>query len=43
MTPRAVRRGLTAGAVVLILLATFSLYARPELMMKLANHLWACF
>lgn len=32
------------GAVCLgALLATFSLYARPELMMKLANHLWACF
>jgi hypothetical protein len=43
MSPLFVRRGLVAGVAVLILLATFSLYARPELMMKLANHLWACF
>lgn len=43
MTSFALRRGLMAGVAVLILLATFSLYARPELMMKLANHLWACF
>ena len=31
------------GAVLCVLLAVFSLYARPDFMLTLANEVWSCF
>ena len=42
MTSRA--RKLTAYATAVgVLLAVFALYARPEIMVALADQMWACF
>lgn len=46
MTPRQrqfLRQGLTWGVVLLVLLAVFALYSRPDFLMTLADQLWACF
>ncbi|WP_298824764.1 hypothetical protein [uncultured Piscinibacter sp.] len=37
------RRPLAWTAVGLVLLLVFATYLRPDLMMTLANQLWACF
>ncbi|MEP6791816.1 MAG: hypothetical protein ABI907_10615 [Ramlibacter sp.] len=31
------------GAAIVVLLAVFALYTRPEMMVTLADQLWACF
>jgi hypothetical protein len=31
------------GAVTVVLVATFLLYARPDFVVQLANQVWACF
>ena len=36
-------RWLSAVAAVAALLGVFSLYARPEFLMDLADRLWSCF
>lgn len=42
MSPRT-RRLLAYGAAVATLLAVFSLYTRPAVMVALADQVWACF
>ncbi len=42
MTPRT-RKGLAYGVAVVALLAVFALYSRPDVMVTLADQLWACF
>jgi hypothetical protein len=37
------RKLLAYGAAVAVLLAVFALYTRPEVMVALADQLWACF
>jgi hypothetical protein len=37
------RKLLAYGAAVAVLLAVFALYTRPEIMVTLADQLWACF
>jgi len=37
------QRILAWGAVVLVLLAVFMLYTRPDFLVTLADQLWACF
>jgi len=39
----AVLRFLAYGLALLVLLAVFSLYLRPEFMVSLAEQVWACF
>ena len=34
---------LAAAAAVLVLLAVFALYLRPDFMLTLADQIWACF
>lgn len=36
-------RLLMGGASLLVLMAVFSLYTRPEFLMTLAGQLWSCF
>ena len=38
-----VRKLLAYGAAVTALLAVFALYTRPEIMITLADQVWACF
>jgi len=38
-----VRKLLAYAAAVAVLLAVFALYTRPQLMVTLADQLWACF
>jgi len=42
MTPR-LRKLLAWGATLLVLLAVFALYTRPDFLKTLADQLWACF
>lgn len=42
MTQRT-RKLLAYGAAVAALLAVFALYTRPEIMVALADQVWACF
>ena len=42
MSPR-VKKLLAYGAAVAVLLAVFALYTRPDMMVTLADQLWACF
>jgi hypothetical protein len=37
------RRVVAGGAAVAVLLLVFAAYLRPDLVMTLANQLWACF
>ena len=37
------RKALAFAAALLVLLAVFSLYLRPEFMVTLAQQVWACF
>ena len=37
------RKLLAYGTAVAVLLAVFALYTRPEMMVTLADQLWACF
>lgn len=37
------RRLLAYSAAVAVLLAVFALYTRPEMMVTLADFVWACF
>ena len=37
------RRLLVWAAIVLVLLAVFSLYLQPDFLMTLGNQIWACF
>lgn len=37
------RKLLIYSGVVVVLLAVFSLYARPNFLFTLANQVWACF
>ena len=37
------RRLLAYGIAVAVLLAVFALYTRPEMMVTLADQIWACF
>ncbi|MFZ4478613.1 MAG: hypothetical protein ACOYNZ_01825 [Rhodoferax sp.] len=37
------RKILIYGAVLTLLLAVFSLYARPDFLVTLANQVWGCF
>jgi hypothetical protein len=37
------RKLLAWGAATAVLLAVFALYTRPEIMVTLADQLWACF
>lgn len=37
------RKLLAWGAVLLVLLAVFMLYTRPDFLMSLADQVWACF
>ena len=41
-TPR-LRKLLAWGAALLVLLAVFALYTRPDFLKTLADQLWACF
>ncbi|MFZ2736754.1 MAG: hypothetical protein WBI20_04610 [Burkholderiaceae bacterium] len=34
---------LTYGLAVLVLLAVFALYTRPEFLLSLADQIWTCF
>lgn len=43
MKPGMVKWALGWSAAVATLLAVFSLYSHPYLLVKLADHLWACF
>ncbi len=46
MTPQTsnlARRLLAGAAAVLVLLATLTLYTRPDFMVRLADQLWSCF
>jgi len=36
-------RWLAYGTAVLVLLAVFSFYTRPDFLLTLANEIWACF
>jgi hypothetical protein len=38
-----VKKALAYGAALAVLLAVFALYARPEMMVTVANMIWACF
>ena len=40
---RVTRRLLAWGAAAAVLLAVFALYTRPDMMVTLADQLWACF
>jgi hypothetical protein len=42
MTMRA-RKLLAYGIAIAVLLAVFALYTRPEMLVTLADQLWACF
>jgi hypothetical protein len=42
LSPRLVKALGYAGAV-LVLLAVFALYTRPDFLVNLSNQLWACF
>ena len=37
------KKWLAAAAAVLVLLAVFALYLRPDFMLTLADQIWACF
>ena len=37
------KKWLAAVAAVLVLLAVFALYLRPDFMLTLADQIWACF
>ena len=37
------KKWLAAVAAVLVLLAVFALYLRPDFMLSLADQIWACF
>jgi hypothetical protein len=39
----AMRRGLVWAAALVASAAVFSMYLRPDLIVTLANQLWACF
>ena len=46
LRPQTIRRKLQWGftaAIVLVLLAVFSLYLQPDFLMTLGNQIWACF
>ena len=43
MTPLRTRKLLAYGAAMAILLAVFALYTRPDMMIALADMVWACF
>jgi hypothetical protein len=36
-------KALTYGGAVIVLLAVFALYTRPEFLVTLSNQIWACF
>ena len=38
-----VKKTLAYGAAVSVLLAVFALYTRPQMMVALADFMWACF
>jgi hypothetical protein len=42
MTMRA-RKLLAYGVAIAVLLAVFALYTRPEMLVTLADQIWACF
>jgi hypothetical protein len=42
MTTRA-RRLLASGIAIAVLLAVFALYTRPQMLVTLADQIWACF
>jgi type II secretory pathway component PulM len=42
MKPR-LRQALLYGGALLVLLAVFTLYTRPDFLRDLADQLWACF
>jgi hypothetical protein len=42
MTTRA-RRLLAYGIAIAVLLAVFALYTRPQMLVTLADQIWACF
>jgi hypothetical protein len=42
MTIRA-RKMLAYGVAIAVLLAVFALYTRPEMLVTLADQIWACF
>lgn len=45
-SPSRRRRAATAAAVAavaLVLAGVFALYTRPEFMLRMADHVWACF
>ncbi|MCC2675532.1 MAG: hypothetical protein K0R58_2479 [Ramlibacter sp.] len=42
MTTRT-KKALVFAAATVVLLAVFTLYARPEMMVALADMMWACF
>ncbi|MGE8317884.1 MAG: hypothetical protein ACN6O3_04005 [Comamonas sp.] len=37
------RRAAAAAAIALVLAGVFMLYTRPEFMLRMADHVWACF
>lgn len=43
MTRAGTRKLLAYGVAVALLLAVFALYTRPEMMVTLADQIWACF
>lgn len=42
-SPHPLRRWLGYALAVLVLLAVFALYTRPDFLVTLANQIWACF
>ena len=40
---KTVRQFLAWGAALLVLLAVFALYTRPDFLLTLADQLWSCF
>jgi hypothetical protein len=43
MATRRIRTLVGYSAAVLVVLAVFSLYLRPDFLVNLANQVWACF
>ena len=41
--PRRIRKLAGYSAALVLLLAVFSLYTRPDFLVDLANQVWACF
>ena len=40
---KSLRHGLAWAAVLVLLLAVFALYTRPDFLVTLADQIWACF